>query len=109
MHLLLGAATHDEHRVPLILSDIIEYVQHMGVGLLISTAALHRQDAILVDYYQAADRLHIVLLFVVEPQLSEPLPRLNQSLVQPHAQDHVLRLVLGVVKGLPPATSADNS
>jgi hypothetical protein len=107
VHLLLGAATDNKDGVSLIQRDIVEDMKQVRVRFLVAPTPFHRKYAILVYNYQPIDRFHVVLLFVIKPQFTEALTGLDESLIQAHTQDHVLRLMLSIVHGLSSATSTN--
>ena len=54
--------------------------------------ALHRDDSILVKNDQSRDGPHEAILHIVDPQLLEVLPCLDQGRVEAESKDHIFRL-----------------
>jgi hypothetical protein len=61
--------------------------------------ALHRDDSILVEDDQSSDGTHEAILHIVDPQLLEVLPCLDQGRVEAESKNHVFRLHASVNRG----------
>ena len=53
---------------------------------------LHRDDSILVKDDQSSDSSHKAILHIVDPQLLEVLPCLDQGRVEAESKDHIFGL-----------------
>ena len=73
----------------------------MGLQSLMMSGmlALHRDDSILVKDYQSSDGAHETIFNIVDSQLLEVLPCLDQGRVEAESKDHVFGLHTSVDSG----------
>lgn len=96
VHLLFGLVADDENSVCWVLCKLVQDMQDVRVrfqSLVVSgVLALHRDDSILVEDDQSSDGPHEAILHIVDPQLLEVLPCLDQGRVEAESEDHIFGL-----------------